>query len=641
MLTQSFCGNCGSDLTKSTKKTRQKFEGWLADAINLAKQDDFEEAVGLLARLGKSEDFRYRDLVENARQAIDKVKKIAEQRRAQASAAAQAARDAIVEEDHQKVFDTLKDSPHKLLPESTLQAFHRSKSFLESQDSLESELKAAMGEKDWFLSGSLLHQMTELEPDNKSYRKLAEKVGRRLMSGAKTSFEARRYPMAIRHLDAIPSIAHDEDYGSFRSHIENVVWLRGQFEDEPLDTPILGRLAVRLRQDEPGDPRNEKRVQKIATNLKQGQRPERCQYPVRAGLATSWIGGDLGFLSALTFTERPDLPELRGRWGQMNVAFGLALQGVGAARIKSQLAPQKGLLGRLTKKKVSVAYGMDIGSHSIKVVGLQKIEEKKGDGRIEMIDGFVYPFEQPVCRPGFDEDPLTVAATAIEKISETHHFGDAPIWINLPSSELISRFTLLPPVADKQANQLLDSEITERIPLELDALYVDRWMAPYDSESTIGRPAVLSAIKNRTIEQRLERLRLTDLNIVGMQSDPVALVNLVSHEFAEELDEELEDDSKTPTIAIVDCGAETTSTILVSRNSHWIWTNEFGGEDLTGLLARELKRNRSESEELKYNPHNLPSPASNYSSLETRMDEWRSRLQNWLKKRRSRIRASK
>lgn len=624
LLTQSFCGNCGCDLTKAIEKTRAKYQGWLNDAVHLTKQDEFEEALALLRRLKNTDDFRYRDLVENAKVAMEKVQKVAEHRRGLARNATDAAKSAIEEEDHERVVSILTDVPLRLVPDEVRQAFQRSKSFLENQGSLGSELKKAIAERDWSVAGPLAEQIVAMNPDSERYLKIAKKIGRQLFARAKEAFERRAYANSLSMLDSIPPTTRDAEYHSFRDHIENLQWLRGQFDGEPFDTPQLGRLALRLKQDEPADPRNEKRVERLAASLKQGTRPKRGRFPNRAGIPTSWAGGDLGILSSLTFTPLPDLPGLRGQWAKMNVAMGLALQGIGEGRITTQLVPKKGIFSR--SKKAKLAYGIDIGSHAIKVVGLQRIEEKKKEPRIEMIDGFIRPFDQPLCRPGYDEDALSSTAALIDQILQEHEIGDAPVWINLPAGALISRFTLLPPVPDKQANELLDKEINERIPFEADTLHFDRWIAPYEPESTIGRPAALWAVKRQLIEQRLERLGLTDLNIVGMQADPIALVNLVSVEFREELEAELEDETKVPAVVLFDCGTETTSTIVVSRNAHWLWTNEFGGEELTGLLARELKQSRSEAEERKINVQNLPSPAKNFATIEARMDEWKSRL---------------
>ena len=622
LLTQSFCGNCGHDLTKAIAKTRNKFQQWMVDAIAKAKEDEFEEALGLLSRMTRTEDYRFRDMVDNAKQATEKISKIAHQRRQIAKAAMEQVGPALENEDHQRIVAILETAPPKLISPEALQAYERSKAFLESQGSLATEIQKAISERDWQTAGPLLAQLNSLEPENQDCIALAGKVGQKLFSRAKKIFEARKYQKVLDQLDLIPPVAQLPEYAALRRRVENVVWLRQQFEDEPFDTPMLGRLAVRLQKDEPSEPRNEKRVQRISANLRQqDQRPDRTQYPSRLGIPQSWLGGELGYLSSIKSVERQDFAELRSRWGQMNLAFGLALQGIGEGRIKTQLAPKDGLLKRLTRKKTNVAWGIDIGSFSIKVVGLQKTEEE-----ITMIDGFVHPFEHPLCRPGYDEDPLNATAAAISQIMEQHSFGDAPVWINMPANNLVTRFTLLPPVPDKQATQLLDKEVNERIPLEVDTLWIDHWIAPYDPDSAIGRPAVISALKKKTIEQRLERLALTDLNIQGMQVDTLALINFASFEFEKELEEEFEDETKTPTIALVDCGAETTSAILLSKNAHWSWTVEFGGEELTGLLAREIKQNRSESELVKQNPHQMPDPASNYGSIENRLDSWNSRL---------------
>ena len=50
-----------------------------------------------------------------------------------------------------------------------------------------------------------------------------------------------------------------------------------------------------------------------------------------------------------------------------------------------------------------------------------------------------------------------------------------------------------------------------------------------------------------------------------------------------------EQSEKTPAIAMLDCGAATTNLVIVSGETHWSWTGELGGEDLTTALARVTK----------------------------------------------------
>jgi Tfp pilus assembly PilM family ATPase len=218
----------------------------------------------------------------------------------------------------------------------------------------------------------------------------------------------------------------------------------------------------------------------------------------------------------------------------------------------------------------------------------------------------------------------------------------------------VSRFVRLPPVKDKAALLLVQQEVDQKIPIESDELAIVRWIAELDEDELHGRPAVITAAKTNAIQERLDLLSQAGLNVSGLQADPVALTNFAAYEFAElwadhqevaEIDDSdndadaedqpQEDDStelgpSSPTVAMVDCGASTTSLILVSGEAHWSWTIETGGEDLTSRLARSTKTKHSEAEQLKRNPAALTTPARQYKFIEDRQEELRSRLQTSL-----------
>ena len=632
LLTQSFCGNCGNDLAAGIKRRQQQQQSWIVDAINRVKKDEFEEAFTLLSRVAEEKDFRLREMAADATSALEKSKKIRADRETLAREAMQQAESAILNDDHSQIIQILEPAPNRLLSDAARAALRRSKEFMANQGSISEEIRKAIEQRDWRLAGPLLNQLQELEPENEQCARLAIKVGKKLFDYAEKRQAKRNYSSAMKYLDAVPRSGQDERYMTLRTQIEDLIWLRRQFDGEPFDTPTLGRLAVRLQKDEPEDPHNAARVKAISDNLKQPNRADRTVYPYRSTAANSWMGGALGYLTALKEIRRPDLAQLRGKWGQMNVATGLALQGIGESRIEKQLAPEKGFLRKLVKRKSDVAWGVDLGSHSIKGVCLQRTE----DG-IEMIDGWIHPYDQPLCRPGHGTDPVGRAAEELEQIVEERDFGDVPVWINLPSSDLISRFTLFPPVTDKALKPLVEQEAEKRIPLELNELILDQWYSPFDAGDGYGRPVTITAVKKSSAEQRFDRLSVPGLNLVGMQADPLALVNLAAFEFSELLSPETENEAdsetldadaedKTPTVALVHSGAGTTVVVLVSRNAHWIWTVDAGGEDLTALLARGMKATRQEAETLKLAPHTLEHPSKSYEQVEEKLDEWRARL---------------
>jgi Tfp pilus assembly PilM family ATPase len=279
--------------------------------------------------------------------------------------------------------------------------------------------------------------------------------------------------------------------------------------------------------------------------------------------------------------------------------------------------------------------------------------EEDEDEKLLVTDCFFEEFESPLCRQSTQEDGLHLVTSAIGKFLEEKDVENIPIWANVSAARLVSRFVRLPPVNDKAAAKLIEQEIGQKIPIELDELSIVRWMAGLANEGDVhGRPAVITAAKNQVITERLALLEEAGLTVTGLQADTVALVNFAVHEFSDLLtmeagkidddsqhDDETEavtgtkdddgddDASRPPAIAIVDSGAASTSLIIVSAESHWSWTIETGGEDLTKRLARSTKETHGTAEESKRNPAALSMPAKEYETIEQRQEEMRMRLE--------------
>ncbi|MEM6469324.1 MAG: pilus assembly protein PilM [Planctomycetota bacterium] len=633
-LTQSFCSHCGADLKEAVETKRAKYQAFVSDAVDHAKQNRFEEAIALLSRVAKDSDFRYREIAGQASEAIQKIQKLEVFQVQLARDSEEAAVSAIENEDHRRVVKILQKAPFVLLQESFQSALERSRSFMGSHDAIETALKDALSRNAVVDAGSLINQLCELEPNDPSYRKLAKKIGRSLMSSAEASFKRRNYSKSRENLQALPQASQDDYSTELLDRIDNILWLREQLDDSLFNTPTLGRLSVRLAKDEPEEPRNRECTQGISRSLKEDERLDRSPFPLRRARNESWLGGELGHLAILSKIKHTGGSKSASRWGQFNVAVGLALQGLGESRVSLNMSKPSGLLRKVLKRKPpQMVWGIDVGSYGISAVCLQRTEQG-----IEWIDDVSETFDQPLCRPGYNfEDSLITEALC--RFRESKAIADTPVWINFPAQDLINRFVVLPPVSGKQAKSLMEREVDDRIPFDRDELWVHYEISDLNEEKeSLGRPSSIHAARMSAIESRLNLFKDAELNIAGMQGDSVALVNLLSFEFAEDLQcsepekEDEEDENKddgslrSHAVALVDCGAAKTSLILMSAEAYWIWTMEFGGEELTGLLARETKRPRSEAEDLKLNPHQIENPARQFATTEERLNDWSIKL---------------
>ncbi|WP_149752762.1 pilus assembly protein PilM [Rubripirellula obstinata] len=657
LLGQKFCGGCGADLDQIVAKKQKQYDEDLASAVAAAKEFEFETSLGLLQRVAEIQDFRFRASAEAAQKAVSRVVELQEK-----TTSATTAKVAQALAHHQAgelsdVVRLLKDVPSKLLDEETRKIYVQSAGVIEQLKSLEQEFSAASRDKNWVLAGELVHQLQEALPEDRMYQKASTKIAAKLYAKAEALFAAQKYDAAGTRLASIPQRSMTPESEKLIESIEAIQWLKSTIESEPFATPTLGRLAVRLSKLVPDAPDAPGLVKEIAKTLKESRRHPRNHLPPWRGSNSAWTGGDLQFFTRPTKIEFDEGNELlRTKLGRFSVAIGLAIQGLGKARITDEYSMQKKKRNLFGRNQDQPCWGIDVGSHSVKAARLEMI----GDTLV-LADLFYQELDTGNINVGGAQNSYDQLQPAMDEFKKAHDLESCLVWANLPGSEVTTRFVRLPPVDDKKASELIDQEIRDRIPVPMDELVISRSIAAYDKEDSHGRPLVFSAARKIAVEKRLELFEQTGIKLDGMQADPNAIVNLVAWEFADQLSPAtLEDvpandseavkskaastpkkklwgkkqvkaaarfDDKTPAIAWVDAGAASTTLLYVSDETHWFWTVETGGDNLTSALARTSKKTHVEAESLKVQPERLERSANDFSSIELKMDEMQSRFQ--------------
>lgn len=630
LLTQSFCNECGTNLDEAIEGRRRKYEQWMADAVRAAKSHDYETAKDLLARVADLADYRFRSHAADATKAIAKITEIESRTLAAVKKACALASEANEAGRPREVVKHLANLPDNLLDEKSKKLLAKSQAFTSQWDALETELKSAIETKDWASVGALVQQLLELDPTYATGLKLAEQVAGKLVTAAKRSIEKGEYEMAVAQLHSIPDAAANPEIAKMRSQAENITWLSKQFDGEPYASPMLGRLAVRFAKETPTDPQAQQLPQELSQHLKQAPRASRMHLPAWKARSTSWLGGNAGMLAQPRTIRVGDRAELKTAPTSFNVAIGLSLQGLGKGRILEDFLIRKKSLLSFGKRKHTSCWGLDIGTSAVKGVLIQETESGP-----EITETFFAELETPVARRRSADEERKALLPAIEQFLEQKQPGEIPVWVNLDPSQTVNRFVRLPPVKDKEANNLLTQEIESKIPIPADDLVVVRWIHEDKRHPTLGRPAVAATAKREAVIRRTDLIESCGLKIAGMQCDTIALVNFAQIEFAElwpsERSKEDEDldayaEAISKSIAFIDCGAATTNLILISGEAHWSWTVELGGDDLTFQIASGAKTTRAEAEKLKRNPAALANPAQQYQPVEHNLDVLRSRL---------------
>ncbi|MGV3485339.1 MAG: pilus assembly protein PilM, partial [Planctomycetaceae bacterium] len=564
--------------------------------------------------------------------ALEKVKAYRDQMLSRASQAMHAAHEAAAAGKRGESIRLLQSVPAPLLDESAIRLLGECQAYIDEFSRLSQETQTAIAAQKWLAAGSAIERLMELCPDDQKLPVLASQIASKLLASADRYFSKRRYSDAASCLDAVPANSRSEIYSQLRRKIDNVKWLSQQFDHEPYATPTLGRLAVRLSQQAPDDPQGNQLATQLATCLKESAPPSRGMFPHWKGARKSALGGDA---SILAWPQRIDCKanevtrKLPGRFG---VAIGLALQGLGEARIDKFLWEKKNLLGAITsRRKSNLCWGIDVGNSGIRAVLLQR-----DAGRISVSQAYAAEFP-PATRADQEGPPTAGMVDAIQTMLQSITLGHAEVIANFSSREVLARFLELPPVSDKKASAMLDAETTRQFPVAVDELSMVRWVAPMPTTESTGRPAAILAAKKTAVASRLETLTQAGLKVTGLQSESIALVNFVAYEFASDWpvgDPAMHTDQSfssshsptSPAIAVIDAGAVSTTLAVIDRVGFWFRLVEGGGEEMTLSLARSTKVVAAEAEKKKRDPAGLAYPVDAYPSIEERQEILAARL---------------
>lgn len=626
-LSQKFCGKCGANLEKSTQHRYEQYEKKLIEALKQTKLHEYEHALALIKNLSKSNDYRFRSVAEQAATAVSKIKSLRDQTAEDATRKINEARKAFEENDNAKVVSLLEQVPSAMRDAEIEKLFQRAHARVREMQALQDDLRTAIAEKNWCLVGGLLEQLLDRYPKELRYKELSQKVSEKLTRNAKSYAAKGNFASALESLRAIPACASTEELERMVRWASKADWYGEQVRREPFATQVLGRMALTYAKSAPKLQQAEKDVREIASLIKSQQTATRCPLPRWKTSNKSWLGGEFSLLG---------LPQMHGlgkhqaftaNAGQLNVAVGLALQGLGQGRIQCSFAPKKKKLLGTRRKKVTRCWGLDIGSSAIKAVLLA---EK--DGNVTILDTFFEPLSKPTCRKAAEpSSPATLQLPALMKFAREKISDDTSVWAGFPSSETVTHFVSIPSVKDKLTQQLLDKEISQKVPLSREEIEVAQWIGDTDSENLRGRPVTLSIARKKYLSDYVEALKTAGIEVSGLQCESFALINFATLEFSElaenGTDTAESGNHKEDALAFLDCGASSTTLLVVSRSTHWYWTMDRGSEAVNSLIARAAKVTAERAEELKRNPTELADPANEYAMVENNFLEVRARLE--------------
>ena len=431
------------------------------------------------------------------------------------------------------------------------------------------------------------------------------KLRERFFQTALKRISEEKYGEALQWLDRIPQVEQDKDVEKLSSQVTELHWLKTDLRSAAVADRTLLAISERLLKAIKSSVDVQKRQQKVKQRISEGPHDSRLVGPdwfvprrTPFGCPVDALGG----FHTLVCTDKTLLDEHPGRFF---TAIGLALQGVGRAPTHVNLIPKKtGLLSKLSfgkrqPKTSTVAWGIDLGTTALKAVKIT-VDEADEDAkpRIECLE--YLPYERPLNHPDVSSRRNEVMAEMVAKFAEKHELQGVKLCVSIAHRQLLCRFIDMPPVSEKQVDELIPLEVQHQIPFPMEEIVWDHQVLHRreleEDEELESLRVIIVAAKKDVIEQHLACFEDVQVKVDVLQSDCLALHTFAVREFLSQ------ENNENEAVMLLDLGTDSSNIVISSTESAWFRSISMGGDQITKALVREFKLTNQQAEQLKAEP---------------------------------------
>jgi type IV pilus assembly protein PilM len=255
-------------------------------------------------------------------------------------------------------------------------------------------------------------------------------------------------------------------------------------------------------------------------------------------------------------------------------------------------------ISSLLNRKPGSLIGLDISPSSVKLVELGKTS----DGTMVLEHCAIVPLEEGWISEGnierFDE-----VAAAVRRVIASSGAKTRQVALALPSSMVISKKILLPAsLSEHEMEEQVQAEAAQYIPFSLDEVNIDFCVMGPAPNSEDDVEVMIAASRKEKVEDRQGLAEAAGLAPMVMEVDANA-----ARLAAQRLIDRFSGSGSGPIVALFKIGS-INSTMQVLHNTNVLYEREqnFGGAQLTHMLARQYGFTRDEAEHKKCS-NNLPS----------------------------------
>ncbi len=233
---------------------------------------------------------------------------------------------------------------------------------------------------------------------------------------------------------------------------------------------------------------------------------------------------------------------------------------------------------------MNLSLGLDIGSHTIKLIELASEGDKLG---LMAAGSIPTPPKALTSTAPADTEAI---AQAIKRLLKETGAKSRTIQIALPESKVFTRVIEVPALSERELSSAIKWEAEQYIPLPLDQVNVDFTVLRDAKETGTNKMEVLLVAAPKTLLERyLSILELAELTPLGAETEIIATSRALVRSIA-----------SIKSVMVVSLGAQTTD-LAILRSGILTFTRSLsaGGDALTRALAQGLDFNMTQAEEFK------------------------------------------
>lgn len=608
-LSEVYCGRCGVNLGEKLREFCDLAQAAFTEAESLANQGAFFDAATSLKRIQNSNHPQLRTLHEQA------------QLRIQQYMADRAAAVKLESELLPRIQDLVKQAHFSLASE----LIERVPAGVRSPDlqALAGTVGACLTEiqelnrkiRQALKSGQLadvvadVDRLARLKPHDESVLKLkanldarrqstAQKTAIQVARQAKALLDQNQYVRAAEMVAKIPDEARQGTILTLCQHISELASLFDHLRLAPVATDSLIRVAQRSQKLRPQDPQWTALIDKLTKSLQLKPRDPRFGRPWTAQPESTALGRPVCWWTTLAYDQLSD----GGRtvWdrhpGQLFVAAGLALQGLGLSRFPLNLPrPERtrsvwsawAQTGTKSRQAPTV-WGLDLGRRSLKAVCMSW---NRKTHQLSIDDAYVAHHSSALTVSHSPDEFRDAQRQMIEEWLKAKNLKAPKVVLGLAGSRVLGRFFTVPGTDLKKIRGAVQFESKAQVPIPADAVSIDFHLEPLSDDAVRQTRVILAATRNEHIRQLLDCLPANQCDVLGVQNDATALFNAASHFL-------LSDASwlrPHSACAFLDVGFHSTNVVIGSAEQLWFRNIPFGMDRLHEQVASQLQLTKAQA----------------------------------------------